>query len=94
PAPEKAAPPAPVVKRKVPMMMVTEVTYHRQPEFRTARIRIEGDKPHLVREGDHYRGLAVKEITSGAITVDVAGTEVSVDVGESLSFTVNEPDFH
>ena len=92
-APEPEPPP-PVVKRQVPMMMVTEVTYHPQPELRTARIRIEGDDAHLVREGDRYRGLKVKEITSGAITVDVAGTEVSVDVGDSLSFTVSEPDFH
>ncbi len=84
----------PLVKSQIPMLMVTEVTYHRRPEQRSARIRLGEAKPRLVREGDRYQGLEVKEIMAGAITLEVAGSDVDVDVGESLSFTVNEPDFH
>ena len=84
----------PIVKSHTPMLMVTEVTYHRRPEQRSARIRLGDSRARLVREGDRYHGLEVKEIMAGAITLELAGSDVIVDVGESLSFTVNEPDFH
>lgn len=92
---EAVAPERPVlVKSQAPMLMVTEVTYHRRPEQRSARIRLGDASPRLVREGDRFQGLEVKEIMAGAITLELAGSDVVVDVGESLSFTVMEPDFH
>jgi len=59
-----------------------------------ARIRIGDGSARFVREGDEIRGVRVGEILSGAVSFEMAGTDVVVDVGESVSFSVSEPDFH
>jgi hypothetical protein len=41
-----------------------------------------------------YLGIEVREILPGAVIVVVAGHEVTLDVGESVSLTVTRPDFH
>jgi hypothetical protein len=51
-------------------------------------------KPQLAREGDTIEGIEVREILPGAVIVVVAGSEVALDVGESVSLTVTRPDNH
>jgi hypothetical protein len=89
------APAAPlVVKSETPTVTVTEVTYHSAPDRRSAHLRVGSAKPQLAREGDTIEGIEVREILPGAVIVVVAGSEVALDVGESVSLTVTRPDNH
>ncbi len=90
PAPE----PKPLIETDFKMLTLTEVTHHVRPENRWARIKIGEGPARKVREGDDVEGIHVGEIQFGSVALQMAGTDVVVEVGESVSFTVSEPDFH
>lgn len=96
PAPAAKREPAakPMIKKDFPMLKVTEVTYNARPENRSARIQVGDGPPRTVREGDEIQGVRVAEIKFGTVALQMGGADVDVDVGESVSLTVSEPDFH
>ncbi|MDP3940338.1 MAG: hypothetical protein Q8R92_19655 [Deltaproteobacteria bacterium] len=94
PTPAPAPESMPLIETDFPMLTVTEVTHHARPENRWARIKIGKGPARKVREGDDVQGIHVGEIQFGSVALQMAGTDVVVEVGESVSFTVSEPDFH
>ncbi len=92
-APDKPPPPL-VVESAGPSVTLTEVTYHSSRDRRSAYLRVGDAKPRRALEGETLEGIEVREILPGAVIVLVAGHEVTLDVGESVSLTVTRQDFH
>jgi hypothetical protein len=91
---EAPAPPPAIVRTETPVLLVTEVTFHDLPERRSATIQVGDAKPRLVHEGDAVEGFTIREIQPGAVMIEIAGSPVVLDVGQTMSLSVTAPDEH